>query len=330
MSTGRHTATTPCFLVSLPRSGSTLLQRLLAAHPAIATSGEPWLLFPMMYALRDAGVRAEFGHHSMVTGIREFSAGLPDGEADFVREMAGAARRLYTLHARGAGYFLDKTPRYYLFLAELATAFPDAKFLALLRNPLAVVASVLRTWKGGRFRLKSNAMDLYDGPGAIAGFLRDAHPGTLMVRYEDLVTDPARELGRITRHLGLDPLGDTELAEHDPVSAATLGDPTGIHRYDRVSTGSLESWPDMFASPVRRAWARRYLHHLGPETLALLGYPPETLLEMLARSGNSAPLLLRDVVDFNWRMVPNLLRPRTRFVRASRPQASRRRYRFSP
>ncbi|MFV1990599.1 MAG: sulfotransferase, partial [Acidimicrobiales bacterium] len=46
----------PAFLLSLPRSGSTLLQRLLGAHSMVATVAEPWLLIPPLYALRDEGV----------------------------------------------------------------------------------------------------------------------------------------------------------------------------------------------------------------------------------------------------------------------------------
>jgi hypothetical protein len=41
---------TPLFLLSLPRSGSTLAQRILAAHAGIATTSEPWILLPYLYA----------------------------------------------------------------------------------------------------------------------------------------------------------------------------------------------------------------------------------------------------------------------------------------
>jgi hypothetical protein len=40
---------TPLFLLSLPRSGSTLAQRILAAHGGIATTSEPWILLPYLY-----------------------------------------------------------------------------------------------------------------------------------------------------------------------------------------------------------------------------------------------------------------------------------------
>ena len=44
----------PLFLFSLPRAGSTLTQRLLAAHPAICSAAEPWILLPLFHALDKA------------------------------------------------------------------------------------------------------------------------------------------------------------------------------------------------------------------------------------------------------------------------------------
>ncbi|MBT8101022.1 MAG: sulfotransferase, partial [Gammaproteobacteria bacterium] len=50
----------PVFLLSLPRSGSTLLQRMLMTHPAISSVPEPWLLLPIFYPRRTSGHSAEY------------------------------------------------------------------------------------------------------------------------------------------------------------------------------------------------------------------------------------------------------------------------------
>ncbi len=50
----------PLFLFTLPRSGSTLCQRVLAAHPQIATTTEPHLLLPFFYAFKE---RELYGHY---------------------------------------------------------------------------------------------------------------------------------------------------------------------------------------------------------------------------------------------------------------------------
>ena len=69
----------PVLLLSLPRSGSTLLQRLLGAHSEVATAPEPWVLLPFLYALRPDDVYAEYGHRVAVSAVAEFLDRLPDG-----------------------------------------------------------------------------------------------------------------------------------------------------------------------------------------------------------------------------------------------------------
>ena len=48
------------FIISQPKAGSTLLQRLLAGHPDIQTSAETWLMLHPVYGLRTRGVAADF------------------------------------------------------------------------------------------------------------------------------------------------------------------------------------------------------------------------------------------------------------------------------
>src|SRR4051794_32906956 len=121
-----------CFIISLPRSGSTLLQRLLAGHPRIKTVGEPWLALPFAYALREHGARGEYGHRSMALGLSEFVNALPGGTATYYREAGQMLARLHAAFpADGHDWFLDKTPRYFLILDELLAMFPAGKFIVL-------------------------------------------------------------------------------------------------------------------------------------------------------------------------------------------------------
>jgi hypothetical protein len=71
---------TPIFLLSLPRSGSTLVQRVLAAHDGVATAAEPWILLPQIYALRTEGAYAEYGHALATRAIGDFARNLDGGE----------------------------------------------------------------------------------------------------------------------------------------------------------------------------------------------------------------------------------------------------------
>ena len=191
-----------CFIISQPRAGSTLLQRLLATHPQIQTIGEPWLAIPFVYALREKGVSSEYIHISLAQGFGEFVSKLPGGRGDYFREVRTMLERLQQkVSAPGKTYFLDKTPRYHLILDELAQIFPDAKFLVLWRNPLAVAASILNTWQKGRFDLRYYEQDIFRGPRNILSFVEKKSAAIFTVRYEDLVTQPEVWMQQIKHQL---------------------------------------------------------------------------------------------------------------------------------
>jgi hypothetical protein len=317
-----------CFIISLPRSGSTLLQRLLAAHPRIQTVGEPWLALPFAYALREQGARAEFSHRSMAQGINGFIEALPGGSSTYFREAGQMMERLHAAMAtEGRDWFLDKTPRYFLILDELVAMFPNAKFLVLQRNPLAVAASIITTWHAGRFRFGSNEIDVFEGPRCIARFVRERRPNVLALRFEDLVVDAAKHMRAITDFLGVSALTSLDLTEDDPLTQGRLGDKTGIHRFSEVSAAPAETWKQSFASAVRKRWARRYLEWLGDETLGLLGYDRSALANELTSIRTSLPQAARDLVDCGPRLFPLWFASRLDFVRKDR-RDGRARYRW--
>jgi hypothetical protein len=85
---------------------------------------------------------------------------LPDGSAAYERSVGTAARSLYNEAAAGAPFYLDKTPPYFLIVDEIVRALPEARIIVLWRNPLSVLASVVETVCGGRWRCE----DLLAGP----------------------------------------------------------------------------------------------------------------------------------------------------------------------
>ncbi len=308
-----------CFVISLPRSGSTLLQRLLAVHPRIQTAGEPWLALPFAYALREKGARAEFSHRSMAQGIGEFVNALPGGAATYYREAGRMMERLHETMARnGRDWFLDKTPRYFLILNELMAMFPEAKFVVLQRNPLAVVASIWNTWHGGRFDFGSNELDVFEGPRAIAEFVSEPRANVCEVSFEQVVAQPVTQLRVITDFLGLEPLADVELPDDDPLKQARLGDKTGVQKFSKVSTAPLESWKEAFASHVRKLWARHYLEWLGEKTLGRLGYDRGALLQELDAIPTAFGKMFPDIMDCRMRLWPLYFGRRLNFVRQER------------
>jgi hypothetical protein len=270
----------PAFILSLPRTGSTLLQRILGSHEEIGTSSEPWLLLPLLYALRESGVHAEYEHETMARGTRGFAeAYLPHGEASYLQGVHDLALRLYAEAAPGKTYFLDKTPRYHHVAADLLELFPEGKFVFLWRHPLAVAASLMETFGGGRWNLDKYSADLFGGVEHLVDAYLLHEDRVVAVRYEDLVADPDHEVRRVLRYLGL-PEEDTGVDRFQDVELRNreYWDPTGPAKYDRVSTGSVDEWKLVMANPLRRAWARRYVRWIGRERLAVMGYELDAVL----------------------------------------------------
>ncbi len=284
----------PLFLFSLPRSGSTVVQRVLASHAEIATAPEPWLLLPQLYATREHGWFAEYGHVTSARAIREFASRLPEGSEGYEEELRGFVTRLYDRAAAGPGtYFLDKTPRYHLIADDLFRVFPDAAFVFLWRNPLAVVSSIVETWARNRWSIERWHVDVFDGVANLDA-AQEAHAGAAYAcRFEDLVSDPTAAWPPLFQHLGLtfDP---TVLSSFASLTFdARMGDPTGVDRYRTLSTEPLDKWKRVLSNPYRKRWAERYLRWIGEERLARMGY---SLAELQAEL-EAAPTTTRRLVS---------------------------------
>jgi hypothetical protein len=280
------------FVLSLPRSGSTLVQRLLAAHPAVATAAEPWLLLPLVYALRDHGIYTEYHQETAIRGIGDLLALMPDGIGNYRVQVRKLITALYGQVEPGARVFIDKTPRYHLIASDLLDFFPGARLVVLWRNPLAVAASIMRTWQDGRWNLHRWQVDLYKGVENLDLVVRADPDRVLAVRYEDLLTDPVPTAKKLFGHIGeaFDPryLGEFQNVELD----GRLGDKTGSVRYRELSEEPLGAWMNEFRNPLRRRWARKYLAWIGEDRLERMGYDMAGLLkELRGRPGGARHLL---------------------------------------
>jgi len=182
----------PVFMVGMPRSGSTLAERMLCGHPAIRDLGEANdFTIARAEALRD-----------------RMSAPFPDGVAALD---PGSLRRLGQAYRRraGEGVVLNKMLGNFAYLGLIHLAMPGARFIHLVRDPLdGCLSCYFEQFAAGhpycydlgelgRFR------KAYD---ALMAHWRTVLPlGTLLdVSYEKLVEDPRAETERMLTHLGLD------------------------------------------------------------------------------------------------------------------------------
>ena len=273
----------PIFIFSLPRSGSTLLQRILMSHSSIASSAEPWFLLPFIYSRKNEGVVSEYSNELLQSAMKEFIDCFPNGESDYNNELREFCLSLYQKHCKNEEfYFLDKTPRYYLIVEEIVELFPEAKFIFLVRSPIQVLASVINTWAAGGFRaLYRFDNDFQQGPKLLAKSIIDFEEIGYVVKYEDLVNNPEIELISLFAYLGLDYEPEV-LQEFAEVSfEGKFGDPTGPAKYKSISIKSEHAWREVFDSHLRKAWLSRYLRSFDEAILYRLGYPKTGLLDLL-------------------------------------------------
>lgn len=293
---------TPLFVFSIPRTGSTIAQRILATHEDIATAGEPHILLHFLYSLKQGGCYTEYGHQRLASSIAGFCHELPNGIDGYLEEVRAFALRLYAKAApTGAKYFLDKTPRYHLIVEEIIRLFPNGKFLFLWRSPLASVSSMLETWQSGNWFISRNEIDLFEGIANLTKAYEVHGTQAHAVRYEDLLARPEETLRGVFAYLELafDP---TLLSDFAKVKFSR-GD-WNMHRnqYQVLNREPLEKWKRILSNPIRKAWCRRYLRWIGRHRLAMMGYDLDDLLDEL----NALPLNLRFVVSDLLRMSYNM------------------------
>lgn len=274
------------FLIGPPRSGSTLLARMLGAHSAIHAPDEPHLLTPLAHLGYYATVeRAPYDPVITRQAMRALVGALPHGEADYLDALRACADRLYAglLEGSGARLLLDKTPAYALVLDFVARLYPGARYIVLTRNPLAVWSSYVQSFFDGDHRVAHSWNPLLERyVPAVGRFLRERPVPQIHVRYEELVADPEAELRRLCQHLEL-PF-EPAMVEYGSAAggasqaAAGLGDPTTVAREGRPTTGSVDRWARVMAGdPARVIQAREILARLTDEDLRTWGYERKDL-----------------------------------------------------
>jgi hypothetical protein len=295
----------PIFIFSITRSGSTLVQRIIAAHEGVATVSEPWLLLPFLYTLRSQGVIAEYSHDMVVDAIEDFGKELPRGIDDYRQELHDFVLRLYEKAAGPeATHFLDKTPPYYFVADEIIRLFPEAKFVFLWRNPLSIIASIIETWHHGRWHATAHREDLFIGLPRLMAAYKNNRSHVHSVRFEDLLAGDDEPWRLLMEHLEI-PFDPKALSDFTEVELhGRTGDLTGVKTYSALSTEPMQKWQRTLANPLRREWCRRYLRFLGNDRLATIGYDGDQLIREL----NSQPTSTAALASDAGRLIGDLLK----------------------
>jgi hypothetical protein len=303
-------AVKPLFIFSLPRSGSTLLQRLLSCNKFVDSVSETWLLLPVFYALKNKGVYAEYSHKGVYDALQDFIQTLPNGEDDYFSAIRGFSSYLYSnASSADALYFVEKTPRYALICDDVIKTFPSSKFIFLWRNPLSIIASMIETWGKGRWNIFRYKIDLYDGMEKMLEVYTNEEEA-ISIRYEDLVDDNVSVVSKVFLNLEGTTFDPDSIQNLSKVKlSGVMGDPTGSKKYSNVSNMSKNSWKKTINTPLRKWWVLRYLKWLGAERLRVMGYDYDELVLQVKRNSMSVKKIPSDIFMFVFGVLFCLMEP---------------------
>lgn len=296
------------FLIGAPRSGTTLLARMLSSHSQVYGRAEPHLITPIAHLGYFGNVqKAPFDPFNAEQAIREIVAEIPRGEAGYLDALRAYTDALYAqmmeLAPPGKTYFLDKTPAYGLVLPFLTKLYPKAHYVVLTRHPLAVLSSYAESFFDGDYEVAINHNPILQRyVPALAQMVRDKPVPLVWVKYEELVKEPEAHFRRVCEHIGI-PFEEKAIAYGESGEAFKgLGDPTGVHKHARPVTTSVSKWAAEIASnPQVLALVSQVLAELDPADLETLGYPREKIVAQL-EAAKGAPVPVKAKGPLRYRM----------------------------
>lgn len=187
----------PIFILGMPRTGSTLVDRILGGHAQIYSAGE----LPDFGAAVVAAVQQRRGHSVSRQELIASSA-----ELDFAALGQDYLRRTRPRTGHTA-HFTDKLPLNYLYCGLIARALPEARIVHVVRGPMATCYGIYRVLfdRGYPFSYDLGELaDYYLGYRRLMAHWHAALPGRIIeITYENLVADAAGESRRLFNALAL-------------------------------------------------------------------------------------------------------------------------------
>ena len=186
---------TPIFVLGMPRTGSTLVEQILASHSEVNAGGE------LKY------LKESIQEH-LIRDLRTFSAASPSWSASSLHAAAGDYVGKLRRHATGGRFVVDKMPGNFAFIGLIAAMYPDAKIIHTTRHPMATLWSNYSTLFGdalhytyrldvlGRYMAKYREMMSHWDSVVPQGLV-------LNLEYERLVREPRETLEELFQFLEL-------------------------------------------------------------------------------------------------------------------------------
>ena len=242
----------PVFIVGMPRSGTTLLERILGNHPDITDAGE------LLDLVRQLRYCADLG------GDQLLDLELARKAEQFV-DWADLGR-LYLSHtqwrAKGRAVYTDKLPPNFMNVAYIVRAMPQARILHMVRSPMDTCFSNLKMHFAGVYPPSYDQLEMADHFRRYRTLMAQWHAAfpdkILDVRYDELVADPERVAAEVMEFIGLPRREGLSRIESRAGIVATA---SATQVREPVHSRFLDQW-------------KRYEPYLGPmkQRLGVLGY----------------------------------------------------------
>ena len=223
----------PVFIIGMPRTGTTLVERMLGSHSQAISIGE-FSDFPRLFTdMMRSAEEAESGNDSAT----DLSLALDFHELG--RRYVAAARQL----ARDSPRFVDKLPYNFLYCGYILAALPKARLIHLTRDPLDTCYAIYKTLF---FRAYSYSYQLDELVDYFISYRKqmdhwhEVLPGRILdVSYEQLVQEPEAQARRVLDWCGL-PWDEAVLKFHQQKSPSMTASAMQVRK--PVNVDSIGAW----------------------------------------------------------------------------------------
>ncbi|GHA11373.1 sulfotransferase [Arenicella chitinivorans] len=223
---------TPIFIVGLPRTGTTLVERIISSHSEVESLGETLFLPRILQSLgSQVGGKPLSAQTIRDLGKKDLS-GLP-----------GAYLNQVGYRLQGAPMFIEKLPFNFLYAGFVAKTWPHAKFVHLVRQPMDACFSMYKQVFTGAYPYSYRLADLgryyvaYDR--LRQHWQRVLGDRFIEVEYEALVTDQAAQTTDLLRSLSLEYEPQCLQFERNQAPSATA---SSVQVRSGVHSGSVNKW----------------------------------------------------------------------------------------
>lgn len=186
---------TPIFIVGMPRSGTSLVEQILASHPDVYGAGELSFVAEIISQLSRSGQTAQICE-TAAKNSKVFLGELGDRYIEKIRTYSAEAR-----------FITDKMPLNFLWIGAIVLALPNAKIISCLRDPMDNCLSIYKNIfsEGHKYAYSLEELGRYHTCYQDLMFYWDeVFPGKIYdISYEKLVSDQEEETRKLLNHCGL-------------------------------------------------------------------------------------------------------------------------------